>query len=188
MSNSSHDFVSVDMRGLKAALVERAARDRVTVSAVVRAAVERHLGPDAAATGPGKPVIAAARQPVKVSIRLTAGEAASLADGARRAGVSRGAYLAALALAPAGAVRGVDGAAALTASCAQLATLARDLRQLRLLLAHGSVEASQAYRQRLDDVERLVRQHLEISADLLAELRPLRRERRDTPQGASHGS
>ncbi|MCK7494812.1 MAG: hypothetical protein MZW92_29640 [Comamonadaceae bacterium] len=114
------------MRGLKAALVDRARRDRVSVSALVRAAVEAYLrrGPQAS-TSPGPTV---ATTGVKISIRMTAGEAASLGEGARRAGLSRGAYLAALAVTPTGAVCAADGAAALTASCAQLATLARDLR------------------------------------------------------------
>ena len=44
MTSSPHDFVTVDMRGLKAALVARAQAERVSVSAVVRRAVQRELG------------------------------------------------------------------------------------------------------------------------------------------------
>ena len=44
MNTSTHDFVTVDMRGLKAALVARAQAERVSVSVVVRRAVERELG------------------------------------------------------------------------------------------------------------------------------------------------
>ena len=44
MNTPSHDFVTVDMRGLKAALVTRAQAQRVSVSVLVRAAVERELG------------------------------------------------------------------------------------------------------------------------------------------------
>jgi hypothetical protein len=188
MSASPHDFVSVDMRGLKAALVERAQRDRVSVSALVRVAVERHLaGHSATSQGAELPAWGAGAA-VKISIRLTAGEAASLADGARRSGLSRGAYLAALSSGPSGVGSPADGVAALTASCARLATLARDLRQLRLLLAHGSVDAAEAYRKSLDDVERLVRQHLDAASELLSELKPLRREHRHNPPGATHGS
>jgi hypothetical protein len=44
MSNASRDFVSVDMRGMKAALVALARTRRVGVSAVVRTAVARELG------------------------------------------------------------------------------------------------------------------------------------------------
>jgi hypothetical protein len=44
MNPHSPDFVTVDMRGLKAALVARAQAQRVSVSVLVRAAVARHLG------------------------------------------------------------------------------------------------------------------------------------------------
>ena len=43
MNTPSHDFVTVEMRGLKAALVARAQSERVSVSALVRAAVARDL-------------------------------------------------------------------------------------------------------------------------------------------------
>jgi hypothetical protein len=44
MNISFHDFVTVDMRGLKAALVARAEAQRVSVSVLVRGAVARDLG------------------------------------------------------------------------------------------------------------------------------------------------
>jgi hypothetical protein len=44
MNTPSHDFVTVDMRGLKAALVARAYAQRVSVSMLVRGAVARDLG------------------------------------------------------------------------------------------------------------------------------------------------
>ena len=44
MNISSQDFVTVDMRGLKAALVARAQTERVSVSVLVRTAVARDLG------------------------------------------------------------------------------------------------------------------------------------------------
>ena len=44
MNTPTHEFVTVDMRGLKAALVARAQAERVSVSVVVRRAVERELG------------------------------------------------------------------------------------------------------------------------------------------------
>ena len=43
MNTHSHDFVTVDMRGLKAALVARAQAERVSVSVLVRGAVARQL-------------------------------------------------------------------------------------------------------------------------------------------------
>ena len=44
MNTTAHDFVTVDMRGLKAALVARAQAERVSVSVLVRGAVARDLG------------------------------------------------------------------------------------------------------------------------------------------------
>ena len=44
MNTPTHEFVTVDMRGLKAALVARAQAQRVSVSVLVRGAVERELG------------------------------------------------------------------------------------------------------------------------------------------------
>jgi hypothetical protein len=85
MNTTSHDFVTVDMRGLKAALVARAQADRVSMSVLVRGAVARDLGlaADAEASranGPtARPSIPAT---VKLSIRMTAEEARQLADGA----------------------------------------------------------------------------------------------------------
>ena len=81
MSNVSHDFVSVDMRGMKAALVALARARRCSVSTIVRAAVARELGlerPDSseATTGP------CARDVVKVLIRLSSVQDAQLSVGA----------------------------------------------------------------------------------------------------------
>ena len=49
MNTTAHDFVTVDMRGLKAALVARAQAERVSVSVLVRGAVAREIGLDKAA-------------------------------------------------------------------------------------------------------------------------------------------
>lgn len=44
MNTPTHDFVTVEMRGLKAGLVARAQAQRVSVSELVRGAVARDLG------------------------------------------------------------------------------------------------------------------------------------------------
>lgn len=44
MNPSAHDFVTVDQRGPKAALVARAKAERMSVSTLVRSAVVRDLG------------------------------------------------------------------------------------------------------------------------------------------------
>jgi hypothetical protein len=180
MNTPTHEFVTVDMRGLKAALVTRAQAQRVSVSVLVRGAVARELGLASASTAPERAMPGAAPSGaiVKLSIRLTGSEAEQLDAGARRAGLSRGAFLAGLlagvpALA-AGAGGRADCLAALTASSAVLSTLSRDISHLTALLRRGEVRAAQEYRRRLDTLGDDVRAHLSLAAGVLADLRPAR--------------
>ena len=172
MSNVSHDFVSVDMRGLKAALVARARSLRVGVSTIVRGAVTRELG---LPVPPGPAALAEPAVPgktVKVSIRLSSVEAAQLAAGAREAGLSRGAYVAGLVGGVAVLSGRADHVAALTASCGELAMLSRNIHHLTTLLRQGSARAVQEYLEMLDSLAAEVRRHLKVAADALADLRP----------------
>jgi hypothetical protein len=180
MNTPTHEFVTVDMRGLKAALAARAQAERVSVSVVVRRAVERELGKLDASREPARDDQARnfGGQTVKLSLRLTSEEAQQLAAGARRAGLSRGAYLAGLlagiaSLADDSASR-PDRLAALNASCAELSTLSRNLHHLTTLLRQGEVRAAMQYRETLDTLGADVREHLSMASTLLAELRPAR--------------
>jgi len=88
MNTSTYDFVSVEMRGLKAALVARAQAQRVSVSELVRSAVARDLGllvVNGETQSEEVPQGAEHTAYVKLSIRMTAEEAAQLAAGARAA-------------------------------------------------------------------------------------------------------
>jgi len=188
MNNPAQDFVTVDMRGLKAALVWRALAERVSVSVVVRRAVERELGlvetsDDSQSPTPGA---ALAGSTMKLSIRLTSAEAMQLDTGARRAGLSRGAYLAGL-LANVPSLTGnsgsrVDCLAALTASSAELSTLSRNIYHLTTLLRQGEVRPAQEYRRMLDTLGVDVRAHLSLAASTLAALRPARQPASDGSQ------
>ena len=178
MAPSARDRISVDLHGLKAALVARAEAERVDVSVVVRRAIERELGMVAAtpelADEPLSPRTAGVA--VKLSIRLASAEAGQLAAGARRAGLSRGAFLAGL-LAGVPALSGGTGSrpdaiAALTASSAELATLSRNIHHLTALLRQSEVRAAQEYRAVLDTLAHVVRAHLKLASAVLAELRP----------------
>ncbi len=178
MNTTAHDFVTVDMRGLKAALVARAQAERVSVSALVRRAVARDLGlaedgearcMDEPAAGP----VSAAS--VKLSIRMSADEARQLAASARAAGLSRGAYLAGLiANVPVLSTGGgrTEHIATLMASCAELSTLSRNVHRLTALLRQANVEPARPYREMLDTLAGDVRRHLEFAARLLADLQP----------------
>lgn len=178
MNSTAHDFVTVDMRGLKAALVARARAERVSVSVLVRSAVARDLGldlerePQRADLPSGGASTAAS---VKLSIRMTAEEAQQLAAGARAAGLSRGAYLAGLIanvpVLSAGGGR-AEHIAALIASTAELSTLSRNIHRLTALLRQANVEPARPYREMLDTLAGDVRRHIELAARALADLQP----------------
>jgi hypothetical protein len=198
MNTPTHEFVTVDMRGLKAALVARAQAERVSVSVVVRRAVERELGADGAsrALSRGDQAANVPGSTVKVSLRLTRTDAEQLAAGARQAGLSRGVYLAGLLAGDLALVGGTasrpDRLAALNASCAELSTLARDLHHLASLLRQGQVRAAMEYRGMLETLSADVREHLAMAAGLLAELRPARsprvaQQQRPRPAGSLDG-
>jgi hypothetical protein len=180
MNTPTHDFVTVEMRGLKAALVARAQAQQVSVSELVRGAVARDLG----LSGESEPqrdevpirtdVEAAS---IKLSVRMTVEEARQFAAGARTAGLSRGAYLAGLVAGIPVLSAGVARAghlAALTMSTAELATLSRNLYQFSTLLRRGEAELPQPYRSMLDTLARDVRQHLDLASIALADLQPRR--------------
>jgi hypothetical protein len=188
MNTTAHDFVTVDMRGLKAGLVARAQAERVSVSVLVRGAVARDLG--LAADGEASRMDALTAAPasapsVKLSIRMTTEEARQLATGARAAGLSRGAYLAGLiANVPVRSAGGgrAEHIATLMASCAEVSTLSRNLHRLTALLRQANVEPARPYREMLDTLAGDVRRHLELAARLLAELQPQGRSARTTAQ------
>lgn len=180
MAPSSRDRISVDLHGLRAALVERAQARRASVSVLVREAVERELGhgDGSKERGGATRTAASAGSTVKLSIRLTSDEVERFDAAARRAGLSRGAFLAGLlADVPAlsgGAGSRLDCLAALTASSAELSTLSRNINHLTALLRKGEVRPAQEYRRMLDTLGDDVRQHLRLAASVLAELRPAR--------------
>jgi hypothetical protein len=180
MNTHNSDFVTVDMRGLKSLLVERAQAERLSVSVLVRRAVARELGVGEAPVQ-AKPDalqgLVSGSGIVKLSIRLTTDEAERLLAGARAAGLSRGAYLAGLiAGIPAltSSVSRTDQLAALTASNAQLSSLSRNIHALTRFLTSGNVPQALAYRDMLDTLDGDVRRHLTQAAGLLADLRPRR--------------
>lgn len=188
MNTPTHDFVTVEMRGLKAALVARAQAQQVSVSELVRCAVARDLGLSVVDGEPQSvevPRGVGHAASVKLSIRMTAEEATQLAAGARAAGLSRGAYLAGLvAHVPvlAGGASRVEHIAALSESTAEIATLSRNLHLLSTQLRRGDDESTRPQRMMLDTLARDVRQHLDLASSALADLQP-RRPATEEPWG-----
>lgn len=180
MNTPTHDFVTVEMRGLKAALVARAQAQRVSVSELVRSAVARDLGLSVVEGEPQSvevPHSVGYAASVKLSIRMTAEEAAKFAAGARAAGLSRCAYLAGLVahvpVLTGGASR-VEHIAVLSESTAELATFSRNLHLLSTQLRRGEDESTRPQRLMLDTLARDVRQHLDLASSALADLQPRR--------------
>ena len=181
MNTVPHEFVTVDMRGLKAAVVARAREQRVSVSVVVRDAVA-HALPSTCGAAPAddsrRPD--AASEPsgtVKLSIRLTAEEVRRLDAGAKAAGLARGAFVS-------GLIEGVrvlgsggrrDHLAALISSSSELSTLSRNIRHLADLLRRSESRAAQEYRAMLDTLASDVNRHLKLAGDVLIQMQPAAR-------------
>jgi hypothetical protein len=181
MNTHSPDFVTVDMRGLKTALVSLAQAQRVSVSVLVRAAVALDLGlADGVESHQTMALTntASSASVVKLSIRMTAEEARQLAAGARSAGLSRGSYLAGLIAAIPVLTCGTgrpEHIATLTASNAELSHLSRNIHHLTSLLREGNVRLAMEYRAMLDTLAGDVRVHLKLVSVVLSDLQPRRR-------------
>ena len=94
---------------------------------------------------------------------------------ARQAGLTPGAFVASLVagvpVLTSGQSRG-EHLAALVASNAEMATLARKVGQLASLFRQGSTQAAHEYRAMLDGVAHEVREHIRRVSAVLADLRP----------------
>src|SRR5687768_4489657 len=156
MGACGRDRISVDLRGIRAAVATRAAANAMTVSELVREVLAREACGDAAASPSAAGSAEARGGHVRVGLRMSPAHASALKSAARAAALPAGDYVAALVSdSPVTAGRGPRGecAAALIASCSALTVLARDLRHLGELLRQGQVLAAQQYRKRLDDLE-----------------------------------
>jgi hypothetical protein len=180
MAPSSRDRISVDLRGLKAALVARARAQGVSPSDVVRAALLAALGVGSAeALSEAVPPNGATAR-VRLSLRMQRSDRDAVLRAAREASLSAGDFVAAVvrkvpALARAEPAAQIE---ALTQSCAELAELSRSLHHLATLLRQGASRAAQAYRGTLHSLDHDVHAHLVLASSVVAELRPLLRPNR----------
>ena len=179
MAPSSRDRISVDLRGLRAALFEQARARGVSPSDFVRHAVARSLDrTDTTGTDVQAPSVRSARDRVRLSLRLSSEETRALAAAAAAAGLPVGVYVAALAAGVPLLMEGGnrhDHLAALVASSAELATLIRNIHHLTTLLRQGNVRAALEYANLLKTLDHDIRAHLAFAAGVLADLRPRRR-------------
>ena len=180
LSAAAREYFTVDLRGLRAALVARAGREGMTESDVLRSALATALGTSETE------LVDSARQSiadsptvsqVKLSVRLAGSAARQLDQDARAAGLSRGAYLTRLIRGAPSVASSADRVAACRAlnhSSEELAVMSRDINHLTQLLRQGSVQAAKSYAMRHETLDRDVRAHLALAAAVLADLSTMR--------------
>ena len=190
MTPSSRDRISVDLRGLKAALFERARARGISPSRLVREALVEsvgHIDPsgfDRVARGASSPV----EGRVRLSLRMGREDALATIAAARHAGLSPGAFVAGLVAgvpALSGGASRADHLATLIASSAELSTLSRNIHHLTSLLREGKVRPAPEYRGMLDTLAGDVHGHLTLAASVLADLRPRSRSAEPSKHPAS---
>ena len=185
---SSREVICVDLRGMKAAVVEHARARGVTPSEFVRATLADAIGPSecSTATRPADRSLPLTKERVRLSLRMSRSDAVATVAAARAAGLAFGAYVSGLVAGVPALTSGHtrdEHLAALIASNAEMATLGRNLGQLVGLLREGSTRAAQECREMLDGIGREVHGHLASVSAVLADLRP-RREGRPPPRQA----
>ena len=176
-SSSRRDLVTVDLRGMKAELVEHARARGVSPSEFLRAALAEALRSAVSVVGSAPNTSPPMPEPsTRLSLRMSGEDRLAVLARARQAGLTPGAFVASLvAGVPAltsGQSRG-EHLAALVTSNAEMATLARKVGQLAILFRQGSTQAAHEYRAMLDGVVHEVREHIRRVSAVLAELRPV---------------
>ena len=164
MTTAGPEFVTVDMRHLRRALVERARIDGISVSSLVRGAVAARLGLSDPLQPTTQESIHAEEHTVRLSVRLSPSQARTFEANAAAASLSRGNYVAQLmaSVQPLNAAERSALTAAIVASNGAVSALNCNVRHLTELLSRGSVRAAQEYRAMLDTLGADVRRHLAL--------------------------
>mgnify|MGYP003396716168 FL=1 len=175
METQSRERISVDLQGLKPALLARSQAQGVSPSELVRKALEQALGvPIEAGEGVDlRPPPKRSGGRARLCLRMERDGAMAVVAAAKRAGMSPGDYVAGLVAGVPVLLNGGSRSAhieALTASSFHLSSLSRDIRALTRLLTQANVEQARVYRNMLDALEGDVRRHLVLAAGALAAL------------------
>ena len=181
MAADARDRVTIDLRGLGAALQARAKARQITVAAMARAAIVAVLREEAAPTAPvsgGRLPTVEPHRVIKVTVRLTVDHAVRLATLARAADVSQGACLAGLIDGlppPIKPPDHIDLVVALAASTTELAAVAADINAFMRLLTQDSQNVAPETQSRWYRFAEEIRDHLTLASATLSALRPARR-------------
>jgi len=179
------DLLTVDLRGLKPALVELASARGMSVSMLVRGLlVDAGFGDEAIRASTSRAAHRAGDR-VRISLRVSREEAENIHKRADLAGLPIGTYMLELLHGtgtPATSADRIAFVAALTRSNAELSTMSRNIAHLTTLLRQGAVRAAQEYRVTLDALDGDVRAHLALAARVLVDpsLRPHPTHRRSS--------
>jgi hypothetical protein len=188
METHSRERISIDLQGLKEALMERSQALGVSPSELLRKALAQVL--DTPATLMRETAV---RPPWKrpgdrtrLCLRMGQEEAATTLAAAKRAGMSPGDYVAGLVAGVPVLLNGggrSDHIEALTISNAHVANLSRNVYALTRFLTQANVEQARVYRDMLDTLNGDVRRHLMLASGVLADLvRPGRSTRQSESQ------
>jgi hypothetical protein len=186
-SGTHRERVSIDLRGHGPALNAIAQSRRVTVAALVRTVLAEWLETRSVAdTGRGSVDVLAApvssqkeSAVIKVTLRMPAGHAASLARAARAAELSQGLYVARLINAQPPAPVAPDqreNRAALVRSTAALAAMSSDLHALMRVLRQRSSPELAVCEAMVAQLSEAVLRQLSAASPLIAALAPYRRQ------------
>ena len=179
MAPSSRDRLSVDLHGLKAALVERARLAGTSPSGWVRATLAEALGGSAEPVSEARPPRLQARDAsrVRLTLRMSRADASAVLAAARLAGQPPGDFVVDMLAGQPGPMPASDRAetvGALIAACAELSTFSRNLSHLVSLLRQGAYRPADEYRPMLTTLSIDVREHLDHLTRSLAGLQSRR--------------
>jgi hypothetical protein len=180
MPGASRDRVTIDLRGIGAAVRAAAAVRGMGVAQLVRRALVMSLDLRATAAVPTErgsdgqtPDPVPTRETAKLTLRLTRAHADALMLNAGALGLSYGDYVGRLVagsrLPQPVAERQADRVA-LLASNDRMAALSTDLVALVTLLRQAKVEQARPYRDRLETADTEIRRHLDRASALIDRL------------------
>jgi hypothetical protein len=167
MAPSSRDRISVDLHGLKGALLDRAQALGVSPSGLVRTTLAETLAQaERIKVDPAMPShLSGSGNRVRLCVRMSREQARATMDAARRAGMNPGDYVGCLVTnVPVLSTGGSrpEHIATLVASCAELSTLSRNIHRLTALLRQANGEPARQYREMLDTLAGDVHRHLAL--------------------------
>ena len=179
MAPSSRDRLSVDLHGMKAALVERALLAGTSPSGWVRATLAKALGGPAGPFNGSHPSLLQVRDAsrVRLTLRMSGADVSAVLAAARLAGQPPGEFVADLLAGqpvPMPASERAETVGALIAACAELSTFSRNLSHLVLLFRQGAFRPAEEYRPMLTTLSIDVREHLDHLTRALVDLQTRR--------------